>query len=457
MIKALIRRYSILGGLFKGDQGKPTPKQVQKSIPNIEHDSSQAKVLFNTLPNKSSILTESGGFPTSVHLGLLLTLGSKHESEDCQGFLTSFQQSFLYRLSSANHSFLHSTRPLINFSFDKELSVLSSYSLAQDTENLLKIMFSCLTQSYEGFHDSIIQSKTKYFFDHTHKFDLHQWIQSIVMNHCLTGGLGNYLYNQKNLKISGKDLNAFINQHLWGNRLTLYAAGVYNHKEFVELASPLLAKFNAQSEDYNEKPNFYTPVRVKIEQDLPFNYYSLCFPGPSYSSPLYWHFQLLSDIYSRSFNSPSSLFFHKIADPSTDISEISSFLHNFSQIGLFSINCLGSNENGREIFTTLAKSMVLLENISENDFLLAKRTLKLDLFLKYENTGKRIEEYARHFALTGKVLEMKNVFNEIDKINLDGFRKIVRELIDADVSIISLGNNLDKMPSIEHMKELVSN
>ncbi|OMJ84297.1 hypothetical protein SteCoe_14645 [Stentor coeruleus] len=457
MIKTLIRRFNILGGLFKGDQNKSAPKQVQKSIPSIERNSYQAKVLFTTLPNKSSILTESGGFPTSVHLGLLLTLGTKHESEACQGFLTSFQQSFLYKLSSASTSFLHSTRPSINFSFNQESSVLSSYSLAQDTEKLLNIMFSCLTQPYEDLHDSIIQGKTQYFLDHTHKFDLHHWIQSIVMNHCLTGGLGNYPYTQKDIKISGKDLNAFMNQHLWGNRLTLFAAGVYNHKEFVELASPLLSKFNSQSEDHNEKPNCYTPVRVKIEQDLPFNYYSLCFPGPSYSSSLYWHFQLLSDIYSRSFNSPSSLFFHKLANPSTDISEISSFLHNFSQIGLFSINCLGSNEHGREIFTTLAKSMILLENISENDFLLAKNTLKLDLFLKYEETGKRIEEYAKHFAFTGKVLEMKNVFNEIDKISLDEFRKIVRELIDADVSIISLGSNLDKMPSIEHMKELVSN
>src|SRR4051812_1353177 len=109
-LSAIHKKASIIDKSSRVYQVGTTPvTEKLADHPIIERESTPAKIKISTLNNGIRVLTETSPFPTSVHLGVLLDVGTRDETPEISGTLMAMKQTYLRTHTRSNEEMNYCT------------------------------------------------------------------------------------------------------------------------------------------------------------------------------------------------------------------------------------------------------------------------------------------------------------------------------------------------------------
>ena len=233
-----MRRFGLFSSFLNPKQAETKPKPKDSVlIPSIERENSSPIIQVTKLSNSVKVLTESEVFPSTVQIGAVFKSGTRNSTVQSSEILQSIQNSYLLNLEKPYTKELSLIGSDISMSFDQELTSFTASSLSQDTAKLSKILFSIILKR------NIEKTFTKdWHFHHFQHKNIENYAESLILQNSLTEGLESPIIKEKPSKVSLSDINNYLTKHHNSDNLYIFATGVYNHHEFVEMVSPYLSK-----------------------------------------------------------------------------------------------------------------------------------------------------------------------------------------------------------------------
>lgn len=400
------------------------PKQEPKKsidIPIIEKEVSQAKLQLTNLKNGVKILTESSTFPGNVIIGAAFKSGTRNES--APETLRSIKLIHNLSHSPQASDYLQQLGSDISISYSEEFTSFYTKSLSYNTKKLSKVLYDSIFLEYDSNLQEVLQKKLKNFY--SKNLDFMEFVEKNILFHC-------FKQNPANLKekIQIRELNNHVQGFHTSGNLCIFAGGVYNHFEFVDLVSGYF-KDLPETEELVLEPYAFDPKTVNVMQDLPFGCYSICVPGESWGSDQFWVQKLLSDLVSSTFSQAQSDFPY--------VSEVFSNSYFYSDTGLFVITFIAPPEylsKSMSFFNTLLEKVL---KISPEEFNTIKQQFKLNYFLSSENHEQRLLKTVQKFLLTKKLEDTKSVFSEIDKVKIEDLANMVERFLGSKSVYFNIG------------------
>lgn len=392
------------------------PKQESKTsieIPTILKEVSQAKLQLTTLKNGVKILTESSTFPGNIIIGAAFKSGTRNEL--IPETLHSIKLLHNLSLPSQSSDFLQQLGSDISISYNQEFTSFHAESFSHNTKKLSSILYPSIFPQFENSLQQNLQKKLKNSFVNSTNFL--EFIEKSLIFHAFRTNLKGNFDKKKNEDMKIESLNSHIqNFHNSGN-LCIFANGVNNHYEFVDLVSEY-AKDLPETDELVWEPLKFEAKTVNVAENLPFGCYSMCIPGDSWGSESFWPQKLLSELVPYAFNELQSTYPY--------ISEVFSNTYPFSDTGLFVITFFGPPEylsKSQSFFSHLLEKML---KICPDFFETIKKQSKLNFFLLTENHEKRLLRTVQKFLLTKKLDDCKTEFSEIDNVKIEDLDTLIQ-------------------------------
>jgi predicted Zn-dependent peptidase len=430
-----IRKYSILGSFLKK---KPEDKSnvYADLIPTIERDNTIPKIQVTELPNGVKVLTESVVFPTSVHIGALYKSGTRNETLKTSGILQCYKSLYLSLIDRNSLNQLQLIGTDIDLNITQETTYFSSYSLSQDTEKLLKVLFGSLSQRFHLNTQDYAQPSN--YWDKNQLSSIDNVIKYLILRRALTAGLELPVHGLDSNKLTYADINKFIDTFHIPRNLYVCGAGIYNHDEFVDIVLPYLKNLNPGINSNWDKST-YKPFDLKINYNIPFYCYSVVYSTLGLSDKDYSAFEVLKYLVSDSDLDFINCRAKGIANKYKNFSKVYAVNMNYSDAGLFVVNFIGNTQKFENISDLLIEELKNLAKVNNEELESAKKRYKIDLITDFENTSKRIEFTVKNYALTGKIKESKDLILDVDAITPESIQSSVTNLLGTKPSLLILG------------------
>lgn len=213
-------------------------------------------------------------------------------------------------------------------------------------------------------------------------------------------------------------LQSFILDNVTPNKTLIVANGVHNHQEFVSLVKERLGELLPVPENqYVRKSSEYIGGELRNWTETPNTQISVAFEGASWGST---HQPALL-VASALLGSTASVNRHKsprkILAQHSFIDEAHAINHHFSDSGLFGFQVTGSGSHSKDLMEVLLNELGSLKgNISDEDLVRAKNTLKFNISRDLQCPTTRLEELAKNYTLFGENMNFHKYSEIIDSV-----------------------------------------
>jgi predicted Zn-dependent peptidase len=228
----------------------------------------------------------------------------------------------------------------------------------------------------------------------------------------------------------------YMHGHYAAPGMLLAAAGNIDHEALVTLARGAFVELPRESVPRSDSVR-YVGGDWREERDLEQVHVVLGFPGFSYGDPDYYAASVVSSALGGGM---SSRLFQEIREKRGLVYAIYSFVHAYSDAGLFGIYAGTGADEVAELMPLLCEEIRRLgAGLQTAELERARAQMKAGLLMSLESTTARCEQQAGHMLLFGEPLDIGDMVARIDAVDDAAIGRVARRLLAAPPTLTALG------------------
>jgi len=231
-------------------------------------------------------------------------------------------------------------------------------------------------------------------------------------------------------------ISGYMRRHYGAAGMILVAAGRVDHDQVVALAERSFAELPPRGESGAEAPR-YTGGDLRKVRDLEQVHVLLGFPGVPFGDPDYYPLSVLSVALGGGM---SSRLFQEIREKRGLVYSIYSFIHSYSDAGLFGIYAGTGEAEVAELVPVLCEEVRRLPaGFDADELQRARAQLKSGLLMSLESTSGRVEHQAHHMLLFGRPFDAQEVVRQIDAVDAAAVIRAAHRIGTVPLTLTALG------------------
>lgn len=388
------------------------------------------------LESGTRVVTESIPEFRSCTLGAWVTTGSRFESEEDAG-LAHFLEHILFKGTKSRTAYdiakeMDSIGGQLNAFTDKENTCFYARVLDQHTGRAADILFDMLQNSLLDPKEverekGVIIEEIKMFEDSPDDQSLHRFQRSIWGSH----PLGRPVIGYKSVieEMTAERLSNYLRSRYGSSNLMVAAAGRIEHERFVDEVREALRDYPTGS--FVGDPGNPQSVRQDLvfHKDCEQTY--LCYGGPGLSStdPRRYSFLVLDAVLGGSM---SSRLFQEIREARGLAYSVGTFLHSYQDSGVFGVYAGTGSQSVEELLEVTDGILgdIIANGLTDEELTRSKELLKGNLALGLESTSSRMLRMARSHLVHGRMIEVDEVLEAIERTTHQEIRELAAEFLD---------------------------
>jgi predicted Zn-dependent peptidase len=228
----------------------------------------------------------------------------------------------------------------------------------------------------------------------------------------------------------------YMHRHYGGAGMVLVAAGKVDHDQVASLAERLFTALPEVGETRAEAPR-YKGGDLRRVRDLEQVHVLLGFPGLAFDDPDYHALSVLSAAFGGGM---SSRLFQEIREKRGLVYSIYSFVHAYSDSGLFGIYAGTGEAEVAELVPALCEEVRRMpDGLDEEEIQRARAQLKAGLLMGLESTSGRAEQHAHHMLLFGRPFDAREFVQKIDAVDAAAVIRAARRIGAGPLTLTALG------------------
>jgi predicted Zn-dependent peptidase len=409
---------------------------------------------LSTLPNGLRIATDRIDTVDTVSLGIWVDVGTRHEQADING-VAHFLEHMAFK-GTARRSALTIAEEIeavgghLNAYTSRESTAYYAKVLKEDVQLALDILSDILQNS--TFQPEEIERERAVILQEIGQAN--DTPDDIVFDHfqeCAypDQAMGRPVLGSPEIirKIERETVIGYLRKHYGAQRMVLAAAGHVDHDRLAELADNLLGGLPAERPATTE-PAYYAGGDRRERRDLEQLHLVLGFPGVVLGDPDYYAASVLSTALGGGM---SSRLFQEIREKRGLVYTIHSFVHGYSDGGLFGIYAGTGEAEAAELVPAICNEVIRIEDgLTPVELNRAKTQMKAGLLMSLESSSARCEQLAQHLLIHGKPFDPLEIVGRIEMVDDAAIRRVVARWRSAPPTLAALGplSGLEEFDSI---------
>lgn len=414
---------------------------------------------ISKLKNGITVLTESQVFPNVVDMGILLDVGTRDETHETSGSLLSIQKTYyktvLNTNETINYGMVQMSGGEFEMDYNQESTYFKAHCLSHDVVDIFNMMADCALEPRSVVAANVAMDKIAHHHNFLHLVNPGELITDSVLKaafglHGLGMPLSGLPHNVKYL--SNYVVQKFQLENINPNRITVCAAGIENHQEFVDLVESKLAFIPAvEGKAHSREASEYRGGELRNHTDANDITLALAFRSAPWNSKDVFALQVLGSLIGNASQGRTTRNLLK----NNYIDSVHPINFNFSDAGLFGLTVNGSASNASEILeATVSELKGLSSSISKEDLQRAKNITKNNISSALERQKDRLEEAAKNVKTYGKVV-YEQYANQIDGVTSEQISSIVSAMIASRPTFVAEGGEVSRLPSLDRIENLL--
>jgi predicted Zn-dependent peptidase len=409
---------------------------------------------LSTLPNGLRIATDRIDTVDTVSLGIWVDVGTRHEQADING-VAHFLEHMAFK-GTARRSALTIAEEIeavgghLNAYTSRESTAYYAKVLKEDVQLALDILSDILQNS--TFQPEEIERERAVILQEIGQAN--DTPDDIVFDHfqeCAypDQAMGRPVLGSPEIirKIERETVIDYLRKHYGAQRMVLAAAGHVDHDRLAELADNLLGGLPAERPATTE-PAYYAGGDRREQRDLEQLHLVLGFPGVVLGDPDYYAASVLSTALGGGM---SSRLFQEIREKRGLVYTIHSFVHGYSDGGVFGIYAGTGEAEAAELVPAICNEVIRIEDgLTPVELNRAKTQMKAGLLMSLESSSARCEQLAQHLLIHGKPFDPLEIVGRIEMVDDAAIRRVVARWRSAPPTLAALGplSGLEEFDSI---------
>ena len=409
---------------------------------------------LSTLANGLRIATDRIDTVDTVSLGIWVDVGTRHEQADING-VAHFLEHMAFK-GTARRSALTIAEEIeavgghLNAYTSRESTAYYAKVLKEDVQLALDILSDILQNS--TFQPEEIERERAVILQEIGQAN--DTPDDIVFDHfqeCAypDQAMGRPVLGSPEIirKIERETVIGYLRKHYGAQRMVLAAAGHVDHDRLAELADNLLGGLPAERPATTE-PAYYAGGDRREQRDLEQLHLVLGFPGVVLGDPDYYAASVLSTALGGGM---SSRLFQEIREKRGLVYTIHSFVHGYSDGGLFGIYAGTGEAEAAELVPAICNEVIRIEDgLTPVELNRAKTQMKAGLLMSLESSSARCEQLAQHLLIHGKPFDPLEIVGRIEMVDDAAIRRVVARWRSAPPTLAALGplSGLEEFDSI---------
>jgi predicted Zn-dependent peptidase len=409
---------------------------------------------LSTLANGLRVATDRIDTVDTVSLGIWVDVGTRHEQADING-VAHFLEHMAFK-GTARRSALTIAEEIeavgghLNAYTSRESTAYYARVLKEDVQLALDILSDILQNS--TFQPEEIERERAVILQEIGQAN--DTPDDIVFDHfqeCAypDQAMGRPVLGSPEIirKIERETVIGYLRKHYGAQRMVLAAAGHVDHDRLAELADNLLGGLPAERPATTE-PAYYAGGDRREQRDLEQLHLVLGFPGVVLGDPDYYAASVLSTALGGGM---SSRLFQEIREKRGLVYTIHSFVHGYSDGGLFGIYAGTGEAEAAELVPAICNEVIRIEDgLTPVELNRAKTQMKAGLLMSLESSSARCEQLAQHLLIHGKPIDPLDIVGRIEMVDDAAIRRVVARWRSAPPTLAALGplSGLEEFDSI---------
>jgi predicted Zn-dependent peptidase len=409
---------------------------------------------LSTLANGLRVATDRIDTVDTVSLGIWVDVGTRHEQADING-VAHFLEHMAFK-GTARRSALTIAEEIeavgghLNAYTSRESTAYYARVLKEDVQLALDILSDILQNS--TFQPEEIERERAVILQEIGQAN--DTPDDIVFDHfqeCAypDQAMGRPVLGSPEIirKIERETVIGYLRKHYGAQRMVLAAAGHVDHDRLAELADNLLGGLPAERPATTE-PAYYAGGDRREQRDLEQLHLVLGFPGVVLGDPDYYAASVLSTALGGGM---SSRLFQEIREKRGLVYTIHSFVHGYSDGGLFGIYAGTGEAEAAELVPAICNEVIRIEDgLTPVELNRAKTQMKAGLLMSLESSSARCEQLAQHLLIHGKPFDPLDIVGRIEMVDDAAIRRVVARWRSAPPTLAALGplSGLEEFDSI---------
>jgi predicted Zn-dependent peptidase len=398
---------------------------------------------LSTLANGLRVATDRIDTVDTVSLGIWVDVGTRHEQADING-VAHFLEHMAFK-GTARRSALTIAEEIeavgghLNAYTSRESTAYYAKVLKEDVQLALDILSDILQNS--TFQPEEIERERAVILQEIGQAN--DTPDDVVFDHfqeCAypDQAMGRPVLGSPEIirKIKRETVIGYLRKHYGAQRMVLAAAGHLDHDRLAELADNLLGGLPAERPATTE-PAYYAGGDRREQRDLEQLHLVLGFPGVVLGDPDYYAASVLSTALGGGM---SSRLFQEIREKRGLVYTIHSFVHGYSDGGLFGIYAGTGEAEAAELVPAICNEVIRIEDgLTPVELNRAKTQMKAGLLMSLESSSARCEQLAQHLLIHGKPFDPLEIVGRIEMVDDAAVRRVVARWRSAPPTLAALG------------------
>lgn len=387
------------------------------------------------LPNGLRVISELMPGVRSVALGVWVTVGSRHETEETNG-ISHFIEHMAFK-GTRNRSALDIARAIeqgggyVNAFTGKELTCFYVHVLDEQLPMAVDILSDILVNSL--FDPAEMEKEKRVILDEIRDVEdtpdelTHERFHRALFD---PHALGRPILGspQNVLGFTRDDLLHFINRHYVPGRILFAAAGHVDHSELTELVREKmqLSSGNSQPDNCTEPPAL-TPRKIREQRAIQQAHVCLGGRGLKYRDERRFVLSVLSTTLGGGM---SSRLFHNIREKLGIAYAIYSFADLLSDTGHIGVYLATDASRIDQAIDLVLKELRVMreEPMNSEDLQGVKTQLKGNVMLGLEQVSNRMHRLGKSEVYLGKFVDLTEICHRVDAVTSNQIRDLANEL-----------------------------
>jgi len=231
---------------------------------------------------------------------------------------------------------------------------------------------------------------------------------------------------------------SYMSKHYNANNIVISIAGKINHSNAVHLVEELFSSFFLSADREYASSQYQGGTEI-IQKDLEQTTVALGFEGVSYANlETFYHAQILSIIFGGGL---SSRLFQKIREKLGLAYNIGSFMHSYSDSGIFSVYAATDHNNVESLLNNINNEIDKIRtNVSAEELVRAKSQIESNIYMAEEKPEYKSEEVGKNFSLFGKYFSVKEVMGIINSTQTSDLVKSAEKIFSSRPTLSIIGS-----------------
>lgn len=246
------------------------------------------------------------------------------------------------------------------------------------------------------------------------------------------------------------EIRAYMDRNYVGKRMVVAAAGNVDHDQLVKMVSERFANLKTQGETTPVAARYVGGDQRKVS-DHEQAHVVLGIEGRPYNSEGFYASQILASILGGGM---SSRLFQEVREKRGLCYSVYAFHWAFADSGVFAVSAsTGEKDVAELVHVILDELRAAVDSITDEEVMRVRNQIRAGLLMSLESPGSRAGQMARQQILWGRLIEMKETIERINRIDAGRVKEIAGQLFASTNLSVAANGPVSGLPEYEQIVE----